>query len=160
MNFDKYIFPSDRSKKLADFKTDDTGSFDNPKQAEDELIEGVKQLSKVQNMLYAQNKYSVLIVFQAMDGAGKDSTIKHVMSGINPQGCNVTSFKAPSSDELDHAYLWRCMKVTPAKGDIGIFNRSYYEEVLVVRVLQDCVLWSLSHRDESTAEPAWPSRIS
>ena len=85
-------------------------------------------------MLYAQNKFSLLIIFQAMDAAGKDSTIKHVMSGINPQGCNVTSFKAPSDEELDHAYLWRCMKVTPAKGDIGIFNRSYYEEVLVTRV--------------------------
>ena len=134
MNYSKYIFPTDRSGKLKDFKMDDTGSFSNPKDAEDKLIQGVKELSKIQEMLYAQDKFSLLIIFQAMDAAGKDSTIKHVMSGINPQGCNVTSFKAPSNEELDHAYLWRCMKVTPAKGDIGIFNRSYYEEVLVTRV--------------------------
>jgi PPK2 family polyphosphate:nucleotide phosphotransferase len=134
MDYTKYIFPTDRSRKLSDFRTDDTGTFSNSKEAEEELAEGIKQLSKIQDKLYAQDKYSLLIIFQAMDAAGKDSTIKHVMSGINPQGCNVTSFKAPSVEELDHAYLWRCMKVTPAKGDIGIFNRSYYEEVLVTRV--------------------------
>jgi len=134
MNYSKYIFPFDINWKLADFKTDDTGSFNNSNDAEEKLIKGIKELSKIQDMLYAQNKFSLLIIFQAMDAAGKDSTIKHVMSGINPQGCNVTSFKAPSSEELDHAYLWRCMKVTPAKGEIGIFNRSYYEEVLVTRV--------------------------
>ena len=134
MNYNNYIFPTDRSGKLKDFKTDDTGSFNNQRDAEEKLVEGVKELSKIQDMLYAQDKFSLLIIFQAMDAAGKDSTIKHVMSGINPQGCNVTSFKAPSNEELDHAYLWRCMKVTPAKGDIGIFNRSYYEEVLVTRV--------------------------
>ena len=134
MNYSKYIFPADRSRNLADFRTNDTGNFSGPKDAEEKLNEGIKELSKIQDMLYAQNKYSLLIIFQAMDAAGKDSTIKHVMSGINPQGCNVTSFKAPSADELDHAYLWRCMKVTPAKGDIGIFNRSYYEEVLITRV--------------------------
>jgi len=134
MDYTKYIFPTDRSRKLADFRTDDTGTFSHSKEAEEELAEGIKQLSKIQDKLYAQDKYSLLIIFQAMDAAGKDSTIKHVMSGINPQGCNVTSFKAPSVEELDHAYLWRCMKVTPAKGDIGIFNRSYYEEVLVTRV--------------------------
>lgn len=134
MNYNKYIFPTDRSGKLGDFKTDDTGSFQNSKESEDKLSDGVKELSKIQDMLYAQDRFSLLIIFQAMDAAGKDSTIKHVMSGINPQGCIVTSFKAPSVDELDHAYLWRCMKATPAKGNIGIFNRSYYEEVLVTRV--------------------------
>lgn len=134
MDYSKYIFPADRSRNLSDFHTDDKGNFNNPKEAEEELAEGIKQLSKIQNMLYAQDKFSLLIIFQAMDAAGKDSTIKHVMSGINPQGCNVTSFKVPSVEELDHAYLWRCMKITPAKGDIGIFNRSYYEEVLVTRV--------------------------
>lgn len=134
MNYSKYIFPADQSRKLSDFLTDDTGSFNNSKDAEEDLVKGIKELSKIQDMLYAQNKFSLLIIFQAMDAAGKDSTIKHVMSGINPQGCTVTSFKAPSIEELDHAYLWRCMKVTPAKGDIGIFNRSYYEEVLVTRV--------------------------
>ena len=134
MNYSKYIFPADRSRKLSDFLTDETGSFTSSKDAEEELVKGIKELSKIQDMLYAQDKFSLLIIFQAMDAAGKDSTIKHVMSGINPQGCTVTSFKAPSVEELDHTYLWRCMKVTPAKGDIGIFNRSYYEEVLVTRV--------------------------
>ena len=134
MNYEKYIFPTDGTRRLNDFKTDDNNSFSSPKSAEVALQQGVERLSELQNILYAQDKFSLLIIFQAMDAAGKDSTIKHVMSGINPQGCNVTSFKAPSAEELDHAYLWRCMKVTPAKGDIGIFNRSYYEEVLVTRV--------------------------
>jgi PPK2 family polyphosphate:nucleotide phosphotransferase len=88
----------------------------------------------MQEKLYAQDNWSLLLIFQAMDAAGKDSTIKHVMSGVNPQGCEVTSFKAPTSEELDHGYLWRCHKAMPERGRIGIFNRSYYEEVLVVRV--------------------------
>lgn len=95
---------------------------------------GVEQLAKFQDMLYAQNIYALLVIFQAMDAAGKDSTIKHVMSGINPQGCQVFSFKQPSAEELDHDYLWRFFKALPERGRIGIFNRSYYEEVLVVRV--------------------------
>ncbi len=98
--------------------------------------EGVEALSVMQEMLYAQNRWAVLAMFQAMDGAGKDGAIKHVMSGINPQGCHVSAFKAPSSDELDHDFLWRCMRQMPARGRIGIFNRSYYEEVLIVRVHQ------------------------
>jgi len=95
---------------------------------------GVEALSALQDKLYAQDKYSLLLIFQAMDAAGKDGAIKHVMSGINPQGCQVSSFKAPSSEDLDHDYLWRCQKHLPERGRIGIFNRSYYEEVLVVRV--------------------------
>lgn len=134
MNYSKYRFPSDRSRSLSDFSTSDKNGYGDSDSAEEMLQHSVERLSKIQNVLYAQDKFAVLIIFQAMDAAGKDSTIKHVMSGINPQGCNVTSFKAPSTEELDHAYLWRCMKVTPAKGDIGIFNRSYYEEVLVTRV--------------------------
>jgi PPK2 family polyphosphate:nucleotide phosphotransferase len=98
------------------------------------LAEGIEKLAQYQDMLYAQDVYSLLIVFQAMDAAGKDGTIKHVMSGLNPQGCEVYSFKAPSSEELDHDYLWRCTKVAPRRGNIGIFNRSYYEEVLITRV--------------------------
>jgi len=94
----------------------------------------IQLLTRYQDMLYAQNNYALLIIFQAMDAAGKDSTIKHVMSGLNPQGCQVHSFKAPSPEELDHDYLWRCSKALPERGRIGIFNRSYYEEVLVVRV--------------------------
>jgi len=122
--------------KLADFDPDDTGhlgSEDKPR-AQEALAIGRSALSELQEMLYAQDCWSVLLVFQAMDAAGKDGAIKHVMSGINPQGCQVVSFKAPTSDELDHDYMWRCMKNLPERGRIGIFNRSYYEEVLVVKV--------------------------
>ena len=102
--------------------------------AKEALAIGVQALAELQEKLYAQDKWAVLLIFQAMDAAGKDGTIKHVMSGINPQGCQVYSFKAPSSEELDHDFLWRCMKYVPERGRIGIFNRSYYEETLVVRV--------------------------
>jgi len=109
------------------------GSEDKPR-AKEALATGVEALAELQDRLYAQDRRAVLLVFQAMDAAGKDGTIKHVMSGINPQGCEVFSFKAPSDEELDHDYLWRSMKSLPQRGRIGIFNRSYYEEVLVVRV--------------------------
>ena len=98
------------------------------------LEESVQMMAELQDMLYAQDHWSILLIFQAMDAAGKDGVIKHVMSGINPQGCEVHSFKAPSTEELDHDFLWRSMRRLPARGMIGIFNRSYYEEVLVVRV--------------------------
>jgi len=98
---------------------------------------GVEALTKLQDKLYAQDRWAVLLIFQAMDAAGKDGAIEHVMSGVNPQGCQVFSFKAPTSEELDHDYLWRCMKCLPERGRIGIFNRSYYEETLVVRVHPD-----------------------
>jgi PPK2 family polyphosphate:nucleotide phosphotransferase len=109
------------------------GSDDKPR-AQKALARGVECLSALQNRLYAQDRWSVLLVFQAMDAAGKDSAIDHVFSGVNPQGCQVTSFKAPSSEELDHDFLWRCVRALPERGRIGIFNRSYYEEVLIVRV--------------------------
>jgi len=102
--------------------------------AKELLAISVEALSELQDLLYAQDKWAVLLIFQAMDAAGKDGAIKHVMSGVNPQGCQVYSFKAPSSEDLDHDYLWRCMKALPERGRIGIFNRSYYEEVLAVRV--------------------------
>jgi PPK2 family polyphosphate:nucleotide phosphotransferase len=102
--------------------------------AKEALAMGVEALAGLQELLYAQDQWAVLLIFQAMDAAGKDGAIKHVMSGINPQGCQVYSFKAPTSEDLDHDYLWRCMKNLPERGRIGIFNRSYYEEVLVVRV--------------------------
>jgi PPK2 family polyphosphate:nucleotide phosphotransferase len=103
-------------------------------EAKEILKFGIEQLASFQDVLYAQNIYALLVIFQAMDAAGKDSTIKHVMSGINPQGCQVFSFKQPSTEELDHDYLWRSFKALPERGRIGIFNRSYYEEVLIVRV--------------------------
>jgi PPK2 family polyphosphate:nucleotide phosphotransferase len=108
-------------------------SEDKPR-AKEVLSNGVQLLAELQDMLYAQDRWAVLIILQAMDAAGKDGTIKHIMSGVNPQGCQVHSFKSPSPEELDHDYLWRCMKALPNKGNIGIFNRSYYEETLVVRV--------------------------
>jgi PPK2 family polyphosphate:nucleotide phosphotransferase len=102
--------------------------------AKEALANGIAALAELQDMLYAQDRWAVLLVFQAMDAAGKDGAIKHVMSGVNPQGCQVYSFKAPSAEEIDHDYLWRCMKSRPERGRIGIFNRSYYEETLVTRV--------------------------
>jgi PPK2 family polyphosphate:nucleotide phosphotransferase len=123
--------------RLKDVDPDDTLNFtkeaDKPR-AKEALAMGVMALAELQEKLYAQDKWALLLIFQAMDAAGKDGAIKHVMSGINPQGCQVHSFKAPSSEELDHDYLWRCSKALPNRGEIGIFNRSYYETVLVVRV--------------------------
>ena len=122
--------------RLKDIDPDDTldlKSEDKPR-AKEALAAGVELLAELQDKLYAQDKWAVLLVFQAMDAAGKDGAIKHVMSGVNPQGCQVYSFKAPTSEDLDHDYLWRCMKCLPNRGHIGIFNRSYYEETLVVRV--------------------------
>jgi PPK2 family polyphosphate:nucleotide phosphotransferase len=108
-------------------------SEDKPR-AQEALEIGIHALAELQDMLYAQDKWALLLIFQAMDAAGKDGAIKHVMSGVNPQGCQVFSFKAPSAEDLDHDYLWRCVKCLPNRGHIGIFNRSYYEETLVVRV--------------------------
>jgi len=111
----------------------DFGSEDKPR-AREALTLGIQALAELQDRLYAQDRWAVLLIFQAMDAAGKDGTIKHVMSGVNPQGCEVVSFKAPSAEDLDHDFLWRCMRHVPERGRIGIFNRSYYEETLVVRV--------------------------
>jgi PPK2 family polyphosphate:nucleotide phosphotransferase len=122
--------------RMKDVDPGDTLGFkseDHPR-AKEALAGGVRALCELQDRLYAQDNWAVLLVFQAMDAAGKDGTIKHVMSGVNPQGCQVFSFKSPSAEELDHDYLWRSMKCLPNRGHIGIFNRSYYEEVLVVRV--------------------------
>lgn len=126
----------DRGKKfrLKDVDPADTGGPKDKKRAQEVLQKGVEYLAAMQEKLYAQDRWSLLLIFQAMDAAGKDGTIKHVMSGINPQGCQVHSFKAPSTEELDHDFLWRCLCRLPERGRIGIFNRSYYEEVLVVRV--------------------------
>jgi PPK2 family polyphosphate:nucleotide phosphotransferase len=122
--------------RLKHFDAGDTLNFkseDKPK-AKEALKWGIEVLSEQQDKLYAQDRWAVLLIFQAMDAAGKDGAIKHVMSGINPQGCQVFSFKAPTSEDLDHDFMWRCMKRLPERGRIGIFNRSYYEETLVVRV--------------------------
>ena len=127
---------TDDSSRLKDIDPGDTLDFtseDKPR-AKEALAMGVDVLAELQDMLYAQDCWAVLLIFQAMDAAGKDGAIKHVMSGVNPQGCQVFSFKSPTSEDLDHDYLWRCIKCLPERGRIGIFNRSYYEETLVVRV--------------------------
>jgi len=122
--------------RLKDYDPDDTGELtdeDKPS-AQQALRNGIEMLAELQARLYAQDRWAVLLIFQAMDAAGKDGVIKHVMSGVNPSGCQVASFKAPSPEELDHDFLWRCQARLPERGRIGIFNRSYYEEVLIVRV--------------------------
>jgi len=136
---EKYVDPFRITKgkgfKLKDFDPGDTCGLTMGKGEAAELLQrGTEWLAEEQDMLYAQNRWSLLLVFQAMDAAGKDGTIKHVMSGVNPQGCQVFSFKQPSSEDLDHDFFWRYAKCLPERGRIGIFNRSYYEEVLVVRV--------------------------
>jgi PPK2 family polyphosphate:nucleotide phosphotransferase len=134
MNHNHFIVPPDKKIRLEDYDPGFTAEFENKEDALSQLREDVMSLAEYQDVLYAQDTYALLIMFQAMDAAGKDGAIKHVMSGVDPQGCQVFSFKAPSSEELDHDYLWRNMRALPERGRIGIFNRSYYEEVLVVRV--------------------------
>ena len=131
----RYRVTDGTSFQLADHDPADTAGLDPDKErARGVLQEGVQQLAQLQEMLYAQDRWAVLLIFQAMDAAGKDSAIKHVMSGINPQGVQIYSFKQPSAEELDHDFLWRAVRCLPERGRIGVFNRSYYEEVLVARV--------------------------
>ncbi len=135
MKIDRFIVPPGGKKfDLRKVSTDDTNGVKDKAEAKDRLAKRVKRLAEIQDVLYADDRFGILLIFQAMDAAGKDGTIKHVMSGVNPQGCEVFSFKSPSSEELDHDFMWRTMKCLPEQGRIGIFNRSYYEEVLVVRV--------------------------
>ena len=134
MDIERFKISEGTKLDLADHPTDFTGKYKDKDEAVEDLEKNVKKLRRLQDVLYAQDVYSLLIVFQAMDAAGKDGAIEHVMTGVNPQGVHVTSFKQPSAEELDHDFLWRCQKAVPAKGMIGIFNRSHYEEVLVVRV--------------------------
>src|SRR6476620_11069974 len=146
--------------KLKDYDPGEDGNLgpeDKPL-AKQALQLGVEALATMQDMLYAQDRWSVLLIFQAMDAAGKDGAIKHVMSGINPQGCQVSSFKAPSAEDLDHDYLWRCIKHLPERGRIGIFNRSYYEEVLVVRVHEQ-LLRSQKLPGELVTKDIWDERL-
>lgn len=125
--------------KVSDFSTNFTAGIEE-EEGKELILENVNTLSEMQDKFYAHNKYALLIVFQAMDAAGKDGTIKHVMSGVNPQGCQVFSFKSPSAEELDHDYMWRILKCMPERGRIGIFNRSHYEEVLVTKVHPEIIL--------------------
>src|SRR5262249_31347577 len=147
--------------RLKDVDPDDTLEFSkdaDKARAKEALTTGVEALCELQDKLYAQDKWAVLLIFQAMDAAGKDGAIKHVMSGVNPQGCQVFSFKSPSAEDLDHDYLWRCMKSLPNRGHIGIFNRSYYEEVLAVRVHPEFLAKQRIPK-ELVGKNIWPDRF-
>ncbi|HEY7142298.1 MAG TPA: polyphosphate kinase 2 family protein [Methylomirabilota bacterium] len=154
-----------RRFRLSSIDPRDTRGFPSKRHARDQLARGIEMLGLLQEKLYAQDRWALLLIFQAMDAAGKDSTIKHVMSGVNPQGCQVYSFKAPSDEELDHDFMWRTTCRLPERGRIGIFNRSYYEEVLVVRVHPELLakqrlpaslmtgrLWQERHEDINALE--------
>ena len=156
----KYCVEDRESFRLKDYETE--GNFDPDKQDKtminQVLQQGIEALAAMQDILYAQDKWSLLLIFQAMDAAGKDGAIKHVMSGINPQGCQVTSFKAPSPEELDHDFMWRCQRQLPERGRIGIFNRSYYEEVLVVRVHEE-ILKAQKLDEKLITKDIWEERF-
>lgn len=130
---DRFRVPAGKKLKLSDHDPADTNGMESKKEAKTRLEKGVKRLGELQEMLYAQDCWALLLIFQAMDAAGKDGTIKHVFTGINPQGCQVHAFKAPSAEEMDHDWMWRHWKALPERGRIGIHNRSHYEEVLVTR---------------------------
>ncbi len=156
----KFRIKDGKDFRLKDFEPDEDGGLGNEDKplAKQTLEMGVEALSALQEVLYAYDKWAVLLIFQAMDAAGKDGAIRHVMSGVNPQGCQVTSYKAPSPEELDHDYLWRCMKNLPERGRIGIFNRSYYEEVLAVRVHKQ-FLQNQKIPKELITEDIWDERL-
>ena len=143
--------------RLARHDPEWTGRIKDEAEAKTLLAKGVRELAKQQQLLYAQDTYAVLVIFQAMDAAGKDGTIRHVMSGVNPQGCQVYSFKAPSAEERDHTYLWRSMKALPERGRIGIHNRSYYEEVLITRVHKE-IIASQQLPDSLKGDGIWKRR--
>jgi len=159
MDIEKFRVPEGEKLELSNHQTDFTGDYSVKRDAVKDLKRNIKRLKTMQNVLYADNKHSLLIIFQAMDAAGKDGAIKHVMSGVNPQGTQIFSFKKPSSEELDHGYLWRCMKATPEKGRIGIFNRSYYEDVLVVRVHPGILRGSQLPDDIKNDPKIWQQRF-
>lgn len=134
MEIKQFLVEEGKKLNLKNHRTDFIGDYESKQEAVADLEKNIERLAKLQDVLYAQNHHALLIIFQALDAAGKDGLIKHVMKGLNPQGSQVFSFKAPSAEELDHDFLWRASKCLPERGRIGIFNRSYYEEVLVVRV--------------------------
>ncbi|MGD9723208.1 MAG: polyphosphate kinase 2 family protein [Pirellulales bacterium] len=157
MDINTMRVPPDKPVKLSKYPTLPTNTSLNKLEAQAELAEGIRQLADMQPKLYAQNIYALLVVLQGMDAAGKDSTIRHVMSGVNPAGCQVRSFKVPSAEELDHDYLWRYVRALPQRGNIGIFNRSHYEEVLVVRVHPE--LLQREHIPRGRQEQFWRTRF-
>ena len=159
MNIENFLVREGAKVNLDEFPTDFTGDYTDKQQAVKDLEKNIERLAELQDVLWAHNVHALLLIFQAMDAAGKDSAIKHVMSGLNPQGVHVSSFKQPSAEELDHDYLWRAMKQLPERGKIGIFNRSYYEDVLVVRVHPD-ILQNRQLPDQTKNNPnIWRERF-
>ena len=159
MKTDKFLVSEGSKVDLKKHPTDFCFEYTNKKEAVGDLESNVEKLAKLQDVLYAENVHSLLIIIQAMDAAGKDSLIKHVMSGINPQGCEVTAFKQPSSEEMEHDFLWRHQKALPERGRIGIFNRSHYEEVLVVRVHPGIIEGSLLPEKVKKDKDIWKKRF-
>lgn len=159
MNTEKFLVKEASKLDLKKHPTDFTGDYTDKKQAVKDLEKNVSRLRELQDVLYAQDVHSLLIIFQAMDAAGKDGAIEHVMSGVNPQGCHVVSFKQPSTEERDHDYLWRCQKALPERGMIGIFNRSHYEEVLVVRVHPEILQGSQLSPEIRNDKNIWKKRF-
>ncbi|MEO6587793.1 MAG: polyphosphate kinase 2 family protein [Pyrinomonadaceae bacterium] len=159
MNIEKFLVPENKKLKLSSHETDFTGDYTEKKQAEKDLEKNIEKLSELQDVLYADNRHALLIILQAMDAAGKDGAIKHVMSGLNPQGVDVSSFKQPSPEELDHDYLWRTMKQLPERGRIGIFNRSYYEDVLIVRVHPEILNFTQLPEKVKKGKNIWKDRF-
>ena len=154
-----FLVPFDGSFKLSKADTEPSETHADKHASQDKLASTVHELAKLQGRFYADSRYSLLLVFQAMDAAGKDGTIKAVMSGVNPQGCQVTAFKSPSKEDLDHDFLWRIQKSLPARGQIGIFNRSHYEEVLVVRVNPEYLDTERLPRRPKELEDLWVERF-
>lgn len=159
MKTEKFLVKEDSKLDLKDHPTSYSGDYNDKNEAVEDLQKNVRRMAELQDILYAQDVYSLLIIFQAMDAAGKDGAIEHVMSGVNPQGCHVVSFKQPSSEELDHDYLWRCQKALPERGKIGIFNRSHYEEVLVVRVHSGILQGQQLPADVKADKDVWKKRF-
>lgn len=155
---DPYRAPAGQKIRLKRWPTAVAPLYRDEDDYEAQLAAQVERMSELQNLLYAHNRYSLLLIFQAMDAAGKDSVIKHVMSGVNPQGCQVFSFKHPSAQELDHDFLWRTQQCLPERGRIGIFNRSYYEEVLIVRVHPEILAAQSLPEETLRAKRLWPQR--
>jgi PPK2 family polyphosphate:nucleotide phosphotransferase len=159
MNTDKFLVKEGSKLDLKKHPTDFTGDYTDKDEAVKDLQDNVQRMRDLQDVLYAQDNYSLLIIFQAMDAAGKDGAIEHVMSGVNPQGCHVVSFKQPSAEDRDHDYLWRCQKALPERGKIGIFNRSHYEEVLVVRVHPEILQGSQMPAELKSDKDIWKKRF-
>ena len=158
MKYNQLIVPPGKKVRLNQYDPAFSGNFGSKEEAEAKLAGDIRKLAGLQDVLYAQDTYAMLLIFQAMDAAGKDGVVKHIMSGVNPQGCQVYSFKTPSQEELDHDFLWRSMKALPERGRIGIFNRSYYEEVLIVRVHTEILEGQRFPEKEKRDKDLWKHR--